>query len=198
MRYDAEHKKKTREKVLSAAAKAIRAEGPHRIGVAGIMSEAGLTHGGFYAHFASKDDLVAEAIEEMFAEARANYEARVAGKGPAEALTAYINFYLSRSHRDARATGCPLPALSADLPRLPGPAQERFSHGVADLTRTLSGWLAGLGKAEPDALAASVLAEMVGAVALSRAVADKAQSDAILNTSRASLKARLGLDKIDA
>ena len=66
MRYDSEHKSQTREKVLKVAAKAIRAEGPRGVGVATIMSKAGLTHGGFYAHFESKDDLIAAAIEKMF------------------------------------------------------------------------------------------------------------------------------------
>ena len=70
MRYDSEHKQQTRSKVLDVAARAIRSSGPDRVGVAAIMAEAGLTHGGFYAHFASKDELVAAAIETMFDQAR--------------------------------------------------------------------------------------------------------------------------------
>ena len=62
MRYDAEHKQQTRERVLKEAASAIRAEGPHQVAVAGVMARAGLTHGGFYAHFASKDDLARQAL----------------------------------------------------------------------------------------------------------------------------------------
>src|SRR6202161_3125927 len=121
MRYDAEHKQKTRERVLREAAKAIRAEGPHQIAVAGIMARAGLTHGGFYAHFASKDDLIVAAIESMFDDAVANFERRTAGKSPADALRTYIDFYLSPGHRNARETGCPLASLSADIPRLGNP-----------------------------------------------------------------------------
>ena len=68
MRYDAEHKAKTREKVLVEAAKAIRRDGPHNVGVAEVMAKAGLTHGGFYAHFASKNELITEAIGQMFKE----------------------------------------------------------------------------------------------------------------------------------
>jgi TetR/AcrR family transcriptional repressor of nem operon len=196
MRYDQDHKRRTREKVLTAAARAIRAEGPQKVGVAEVMAEAGLTHGGFYAHFASKDELVAQAIGAMFAEARAKFEDSVAGKNPGAALSAYIDFYISRRHRDARDTGCPLPALSADLPRLTPQAQREFGFGVERLTGAIAQRLEALGKPHPKALAASLLAEMVGAVTLSRAVADKAQSDAILKNSRAAVKARLGLDKM--
>src|SRR5689334_1915292 len=98
MRYDAEHKQKTHAKLLKAAAKAIRVEGPHRIGVAEVMAEAGLTHGGFYAHFASKDELVAAAIGQMFEEARARFAHETQDRTPAQALGAYIDFYLSPGH----------------------------------------------------------------------------------------------------
>lgn len=118
MRYHAEHKQRTRERVLKEAAKAIRAEGPHRIAVAGVMAKAGLTHGGFYAHFKSKDDLVAAAIDEMFKDASRRFFNATDGFSPQDGMVRYINFYLSRDHRDARGTGCPVAALSADLPRL--------------------------------------------------------------------------------
>src|SRR6516225_1792267 len=103
MRYDAEHKQKTRAKVLEVAAQAIRKDGPDRIGVASVMAEAGLTHGGFYAHFKSKDELVTAAIEQMFEESRARVAHEMEGRTPAAGLAAYIDFYLSKKHRDARS-----------------------------------------------------------------------------------------------
>jgi TetR/AcrR family transcriptional repressor of nem operon len=157
------------------------------------MAEAGLTHGGFYAHFRSKDDLVTEAIRQMFTDAAGRFAETTGDKSPAEALTAYINFYLSRSHRDGRSSGCPLPSLSADLARLPPAAQAVFGKGVERLTGNIAEKLKALGAEQPDLLAASALAEMVGAVSLARAVDDQAQSDAILKASRAALRARLGL-----
>src|SRR5271167_834435 len=123
MRYDADQKQRTHNQILAEAATAIRAKGPDRMVVAEVMSKAGLTHGGFYAHFASKDDLIAEAIGEMFRQAGGKFD-RIAGElAPAEALATYIDFYLSAEHRDARSSGCPLPTLSADLPRLPDAAR---------------------------------------------------------------------------
>jgi len=198
MRYDGDHKQKTRERVLKEAAKAIRADGPHRIAVAGVMAKAGLTHGGFYAHFGSKDDLIAAAIDTMFGEAKTRFGRDGVGSGaaggPEAKLIRYIDFYLSAEHRDARTTGCPLPALAADLPRLAPASQARYGQGVAALTALISDALEALGRAEPQSLASSVLSEMVGALSLARAVADAGQSDRILDASRTALKRRLGLE----
>jgi TetR/AcrR family transcriptional repressor of nem operon len=194
MRYDAEHKQKTRERVLKEAATAIRADGPHRIGVAAVMAKAGLTHGGFYAHFASKDEMVAGAIDQMFAEGYERMTLEAGDHEPADALRAYIKFYLSRAHRDTRTGGCPLPFLSADAPRLTGASRARFARGAAGLTARLAELIEKLGRPEPQALAASVLAEAVGAVALARAEPDPTRSDKILAISKASLFRRLGLE----
>ena len=194
MRYDAEHKERTRNRVLSEAARAIRAEGPHRVAVAEVMAKAGLTHGGFYAHFASKDELVVAAVTRMFDEALASFYRLTKGKPPAEALRAYLDMYLSTRHRDSRATGCPMPALAADLPRLDAPARDQFAIGVSRLTAAVAGLLSALGHADPEGLSSSAFAEMVGALSLSRGVADPAQSAAILRRSHGRLKTRLGIE----
>jgi TetR/AcrR family transcriptional regulator, transcriptional repressor for nem operon len=194
MRYDAEHKQKTRERVLKEAAKAIRADGPDRIAVAGIMAKVGLTHGGFYAHFKSKDEMVARAIEQMFIDVDRRFGRSIQDRSPRDGLAAYIDFYLSPAHRDSRDTGCPLAALSADLPRMPEQARQGFGRGVAALTERLAAQLRAAGHDEADTLAPSILAELVGALSLSRAVPDEAQSDAFLDRSRAAVKRRLGLE----
>ncbi|MBS0360630.1 MAG: TetR/AcrR family transcriptional regulator [Proteobacteria bacterium] len=194
-RYGSEHKAQSRERVVAEAAKAIREQGPHGISVAGVMGAAGLTHGAFYAHFPSRDALLAAGVERMFLDSRGRLEASQAETTDARsALNSYIRFYLSRSHRDARTSGCPLPFLSAEAPRLTGETRERFAAGVAGLTDRIAGLLAEMGQPEPQALATSVLSEMVGAVSLARAEPDPARSDAILTASRAALRARLGLD----
>jgi TetR/AcrR family transcriptional repressor of nem operon len=193
MRYGAEHKEETRKRVLKAAARAIRAEGPHRVGVAGIMAEAGLTHGGFYAHFKSKDDLVAASIDQMFAEGSERARRETEGVDPVTGLGRYIDFYLSPAHRDAQGVGCPLPYLSADAARMDPQSRARFADGVAELTDRLARLLTGIGDPDPSPHAASLLSEMVGALSLARADPDPARSDAILERSRAALKTRFGL-----
>ncbi|HEX4179591.1 MAG TPA: TetR/AcrR family transcriptional regulator [Caulobacteraceae bacterium] len=192
MRYAEDHKRETRAKVLKAASRVIRQNGPDRVAVAGVMAEVGLTHGGFYAHFASKDDLLVQAIGQMFVEARQNFEHRVDKLPPAAALTTYFDFYLSTDHRDRRDWGCPLPALAADLPRLPPEPRNSYGKGVAGLTGLIAQRLRDAGKDSPEAMAASILSEMVGAVALARAVVDTEQSDRILKASREAIRSRAG------
>jgi TetR/AcrR family transcriptional regulator, transcriptional repressor for nem operon len=193
MRYDSEHKERTRQRVLSEAAAAIRAHGPDRIGVATLMGKAGLTHGGFYAHFKSKDDLVAQAIARMFDESRERFERHASDPDPAVTLGRYIDMYLSASHRDSPQHGCPLPALSGDLARMPAKARKRFTAGFTSLASAMAERLAAVGAAAPQRMAESMLAEMVGAISLSRALDDRAAADRVLHTSRAALKARIGL-----
>jgi TetR/AcrR family transcriptional repressor of nem operon len=157
------------------------------------MSKVGLTHGGFYAHFKSKDDLVAEAVSQMFDDSRATFELRTEGRTPAEGLASYIDFYLSEAHRDQTDRGCPLPRLSNEFARLPGPARDRFAEGAAGMTHRIAELLEKLGTADAETSAAAIVSEMVGALALARVVPDRDQSSQILQASREGLKRRLGV-----
>lgn len=194
MRYSSDHKAETRERVLKEAANEIRAKGPDNVAVSGIMARAGLTHGGFYAHFPSKDALVKEAIGTMFADARARSDKIDADGDPRAVLRAYIDFYLSPAHRDRRDRGCPLPTLSGDFARSQPETRERFGAGVVGIATRLAAPLAKLGYADPDAEAHALLAQLVGGVALARAVGDAALSDALLADTHASIVRRYSLE----
>lgn len=197
MRYAADHKQRSRERVIAETAKAIRSRGPQAVSVAGVMSAAGLTHGAFYAHFESRDALLLAGIERMFEEGRARIQGEIdSGASPKAALARYIGFYLSHSHRDLRTAGCPLPFLAAEAPRLNAQMRDRFAQGVQNLTGAMADLLRAMDVPDPDTTAASVLAEMVGAVSLARAEPDSERSHAILTASRASLKARLSLENL--
>ncbi|MDC8014272.1 TetR/AcrR family transcriptional regulator [Tahibacter soli] len=193
MRYDAEHKQQTRDKVVKAAARAIRAKGPDGVGIAQVMADVGLTHGGFYAHFASKDDLVAAAVGQMFDESRARLAAETRDRPAADGLRAYIDFYLSPAHRDARRAGCPIAALASDLPRMAAKQRRHFSAGSERLVEALAALLRDVGRAEPVADARSTFAELLGALSIARIESDAGRSDEILASSRAAIKRRLGL-----
>ena len=120
----------TRQLILDAAARAIRIHGPAGVSVVEVMREAGLTHGGFYAHFASKEALVAAAIRQMFAGGKDRFAARTGTRTGPEALKSWITAYVSREHRDNPGGGCALAALISDMPRLEASARAAFDEGV--------------------------------------------------------------------
>ena len=190
MRYEPEHKSETRDRVLKAAARSMRADGPQKLGVAAVMAKAGLTHGGFYAHFPSRDALVTATVERLFEDSRSRFATETEGFPPSEAFERYIDFYLSPAHRDTRTAGCPLPFLTGDAYRLPPDARAVFAAGVTGLETKLAGLLFALGGEAARYEAGSVLAELVGALSLARAEPEAERSQAILDRSRAALKAR--------
>lgn len=193
MRYDSEHKAQTRERVLKEAAAAIRTVGIDRVGVAQVMARANLTHGGFYAHFASKDDLVTQAIEYMFEDRYAAFFANVEDADPRVALTRFIDRYLSMRHRNAPEHGCPVPALAGQVTHLPEAARARFRLALDRLTGGVASLIERTGAADAKITAAAVIAEMVGAVALARVELDEGRADRLLQSVRGSVRARLGL-----
>ncbi len=189
MRYSDTHGEETRRKVVRAAAAAARAHGPDGVSVAGVMAQVGLTHGGFYAHFPSKEALLVAAVEEAFGASARRFARLTAGLTGPQALSLFVDAYVSLEHRAAPERGCPIASLSSDLPRQAGPIRQAYEGGVRRLIARIEGWL-------PDARkpqAASLLAEMMGAVALSRALASEADAEAMLASSRVSLKARMGI-----
>jgi TetR/AcrR family transcriptional repressor of nem operon len=190
MRYAADHKNETHTTLLRAAAAAMRLRGPDGVGVVELMRSVGLTHGGFYAHFRNKDDLVAQAVTQMFTEAARVWDRATAGLPREQALGGYIDRYLSAAHRDDAARGCPLTSVAMDLSRQAGDARAAFDAGVERLLARLAAWLP---TDAPPALASSVLTDMVGAVALARAVSDTTRSDQILAAARQSVRQRVGL-----
>src|SRR3954468_10632019 len=108
MRYSDTHKQETRRKVVQAAAAAVRAKGPDGVGVAEVMAEAGLTHGGFYAHFPNKEALVVAAIEEAFGQSARRFARMLDGKDGVQSLEAFVDAYVSLDHRANASGGCPI------------------------------------------------------------------------------------------
>jgi len=194
MRYDTEHKQRTHEKVVQKAAEAIRQHGPDKIGVAALMAEVGLTHGGFYAHFKSKDDLIAEAIAHMFDERYEAFQKCLEGARPAEGLANYIDLYLSIRHLERRDKGCPVAALSGDVARMSAAARECFEIGVRRQTYAFAEVLKALGQPQPDVLAISVLTEMVGALVVARAMSSADIAERTLEAARYNIKRRIGVN----
>ena len=193
MRYDNEHKQRTHQKLIEETSAAIRQHGPGNISVAALMAKVGLTHGGFYAHFKSKDDLVAETITYLLEERVESFEKSLEGADLSVALANYIDSYLSTMHRDTRDKGCAIAALNGDVARMSNDTKTRFELGIQRSMNILSGVLIKLNKENPEELAGSVLTEMVGALAVSRTLSNTELSAWLLNNTRISVKKRIGL-----
>lgn len=193
VRYSKEHKEETRRRILEAAARAYREEGVEGVGIGELMQSIGLTHGGFYAHFDSKDALVAEACESVRSTLAQSWFARAEEAGGAEGLRRVIRGYVSRQHRDEPGLGCLMPALAADASRAAPEVRASFTRslrglvaGVARLLRGARGVPAAAaesGGAVPDE-ALVLVSGMVGAVLLARAADDPELSDRILLAAR--------------
>jgi TetR/AcrR family transcriptional repressor of nem operon len=173
------------ERIVKAAAGRIRRDGVEGLGVADLMREAGLTHGGFYRHFGSRDDLVEEAVEAALAHGSRRAEA-AARLGGTEALATIIDVYLSPLHRDKPETGCAVAALPADIARSSPRARAAYTAQVRRYLDLFAG-LEPTGDPDDPYL---ILAALVGAIALARAVDDPVLSDEILEKAARSLHRR--------
>ena len=193
MRYPDSHKEETRAKLVKAAAAAVRAKGPDGVGVAEIMKDVGLTHGGFYAHFPSKEALVAAAIGEAFDQGRRRFGRLTADLTGLEAFGAFVDSYVSMDHRAFPERGCPIATIASDLPRQGAAVRAVFDAGVTGLIGRVANWLPGDAE-EREGLASSLVAEMAGAVSLSRAVSDDAMAARFLEQSRRRIRTRAGLN----
>ena len=196
MRYPDNHKDETRAKVVKAAAAAVRAKGPDGVGVAEIMKEVGLTHGGFYAHFPSKEALVAAAVAEAFDQGRRRFGRITGDLTGLDAFGAFVDSYVSMDHRAYPERGCPVATIASDLPRQGAAVRQVFDAGVMGLISRIAAWLPGDSAEEREGLAGSLVAEMAGAVSLSRAVSDDAMAQRFLEQSRRRIRARAGLNDL--
>jgi TetR/AcrR family transcriptional repressor of nem operon len=179
MKVSREQAAANRERIIDAAASLFRAKGFGGIGVADIMKAAELTHGGFYGHFASKDDLVAQASRRTMARAAANWE-RVVAEAPRRPYAALLRHYLTPRHRDEPERGCAFASLSADAARGGKVVRDAFGEGLEALIDILAEAVPGRSKAQRRRKAVAAMAGLVGALALARAVGDPSLSDEIL------------------
>jgi TetR/AcrR family transcriptional regulator, transcriptional repressor for nem operon len=188
MRVTRQKAAENRERIIEAAGALFRAKGFDGVGVADIMKAADLTHGGFYGHFASKDDLAAQASERSMARAAENW-AKITAEAPDDPYVALLKHYLSPRHRDDPGHGCAFAALSVDAARCGAPVHKAFADGLKPLIDIVAKAIPGRSKAMRRRKAAAAVAALVGALVLARAVAGTALSDEILDAARRELLA---------
>lgn len=193
MRYTLAHKHATRRKILEAAGQVFRERGVAETGVDEVMRRAGLTHGGFYAHFQDKTDLVSEACAAAFAAAVPNLDRIAAQRTPGARARLLIDSYLAVRHRDNRGSGCLVVAVGADMARLKGKARTDYSKGVTGhLERLRAALRLSEDPVENRERVTYLMSALVGALLFARAIDDPAASEAILHTMRRRLRAEFG------
>jgi TetR/AcrR family transcriptional regulator, transcriptional repressor for nem operon len=180
-------KAKNHQRIVDVAARRIRESGTDGPGVAEIMSEAGLTHGGFYKHFDSRDDLVAEAVDSAIEQGRARLADRV--ENADDRLAAFVDAYLSTDHRAHPGTGCAVVALGADAARSSDRVRAAYRGQVEHYIADLEALLGEPGEEDTRRRAIVAVTSMVGALLISRAVDDQSLSEEILREVRATVAA---------
>ena len=175
MRYGKDQKQATRQRILEAAGRRFKADGIDGAGVAAVMSDAGLTNGAFYAHFASKEDLVAHVLADQLRAQRHSFDTQPSDRTGLEAI---IRAYLSPQHRDQCADGCPSAALLDEIARRPAATKQVFTDELLAIADDIAARLPPAAASRTDALA--LFGMMIGTLQLARALTDRDQSDQLL------------------
>jgi TetR/AcrR family transcriptional regulator, transcriptional repressor for nem operon len=172
-------KEATHERIVEAAARAIRRSGYGGTGVADIMKDVGLTHGGFYAHFASREAMLAEAADRAGAESVAKLARIAAAAPPQQALQTLAQVYLSKAHVEGAENGCPVAALGSEMPRQAPEVRRAATHRIKEMIDLVARQSPDWGQPGAHEHALVTVATMVGALVLARAVDDPRLSDAL-------------------
>ena len=177
MRYSTDHKQATRQRIIEAAGRRFKQDGIDGAGVAAVMSDAGLTNGAFYAHFTSKEDLVADVLADQLRAQRKSFDAQPPDR---RGLEAFIRSYLSPQHRDQCADGCPSAALLDEIARRPAATKQVFTVELMGVIDDIASRLdpTDAEAARTDAL--TLFGLMLGTLQLARALTDRDLSDQLL------------------
>jgi TetR/AcrR family transcriptional repressor of nem operon len=189
VRYGKEHKQATRRRIIETAGRRFKRDGIDGSGVATLMADAGLTNGAFYAHFASKEDLVATAVADQLREQRESLSAVAPGRAGVEQ---FVRAYLSAEHRDDPADGCPSAALLDEIGRGTDATKRAYTDGLLAVIDDIAARLDPDDRPSARVKALSVCAMMVGTLQLSRALADRQLADAVLDQGLQNALALLG------
>ena len=193
MGHSQSEKKSNHERIVRTAAKRLREKGLEAVAIADVMKEVGLTVGGFYKHFDSRDDFVVEALR---AASWQRPEQQSASGGPSVNLAGLVDDYLSEKHRDRPGSGCLIAALAGDVARSNKQIRNLATERIRSTLDLIAGLLPNKNKESARKQAALIFSALVGALALSRAVSDAAFSDEILQAVRELLKSIGSADEL--
>jgi TetR/AcrR family transcriptional repressor of nem operon len=184
MRYSKEHKQETHERIVKRAAVRLREKGAHGIGVADLMKEAGLTHGGFYAHFDSREALVIEAMEHIMQRSTERWRKLGEQAPPEKRLATIVDSYLNSAHRDDPGHGCAVPTLGAEMARESPKTRKAFATKLEQMIDMLASLIPDLPPKAARKHAMATIATMMGTVVMARIAGNSEFSDEILAAGR--------------
>jgi TetR/AcrR family transcriptional regulator, transcriptional repressor for nem operon len=184
MRYSKEHKLETHARIVRKASVRLREKGAHGVGVADLMKDAGLTHGGFYAHFASREQLVIEAFAFAMDRSIERWRKLAAETPPAERLAVIVASYLSPAHRDDPGRGCAVPALGAEIARESPKTRKVFAAKMEAMIEAIASDVVDASPKAARKRAMAILATMMGSLLMARVAGSGELSDTILQSGR--------------
>ena len=187
MRYRPEHKAQIHQQIVKDASHRVRKQGLSGAAVAAVMQEAGLTHGGFYKHFESKDELLVESLSEGFREIADRLAQAAEGARPGTAWKTIVRFYLSPEHCDQPEIGCPVAALAPELARVDRKIKPRVVAEITAYKNRILPFMPGRRAADKERAFIAIFSTMVGAIGIARILPDPAARAAVLLSARAFL-----------
>jgi TetR/AcrR family transcriptional regulator, transcriptional repressor for nem operon len=190
MRYSKEHKLETHARIVKKASVRLREKGAHGIGVADLMKDAGLTHGGFYAHFASREALVVEAFAYAMDRSTERWHKLAEQTPPEKRLSTIVESYLTPVHRDDPGHGCAIPALSAEIARESPKTRKAFAAKLEQMIEMIAAQIPDVPRKAARKQAMASLATMMGTLVLARVAGNGEFSDEILAAGRDTVLAR--------
>jgi TetR/AcrR family transcriptional repressor of nem operon len=184
MRYSREHKLETHARIVKKASVRLREKGAHGVGVADLMKEAGLTHGGFYAHFDSREALVIEAFADAMDRSTARWRKLAEATPPDKRLATIVESYLTTIHRDDPGHGCAIPTLGAEIARESSKTRKAFAAKLEQMIAMLAAQIPEVPRKAARKQAMAAIATMMGTLVLSRIAGSGEFSDEILGAGR--------------
>jgi TetR/AcrR family transcriptional repressor of nem operon len=184
MRYSPEHKAETHARIVRKASVRLREKGAHGVGVADLMKEAGLTHGGFYAHFNSREALVIEAFGDAMDRSTARWRKTLAELPPEKRLAAIVDGYLTPQHRDDPGHGCTVPALGAEIARESPKTRKAFAAKLEEMVEVFADQISDVPPKFARKRAAAMLATLMGTLVMARIAGNNEFSDEIMSAGR--------------
>ena len=190
MRYSREHKLETHARIVKRASVKLREKGAHGIGVADLMKEAGLTHGGFYAHFDSREALVIEAFAHAMDRSTERWRKLAEATPPEQRMAAVVDAYLTPAHRDDPGHGCAIPTLGAEIARESPKTRKAFAGKLEEMIDALAEQIPDVPRKAARKQATAMIATMMGTLVMARVAGNGEFSEEILNSGREAVLGR--------